>query len=318
MNCIVCAIAKQENIYVYEWAKHHLNIGFSHIHIYDNNNIDGESIADVFRGTDIDNQITIHDVRGKACMQLVVYQQCYDNEDFDWCAFIDIDEFITLVEPSMCIQKFLSNKTQFDAIHLNWLCYGDNEQITSDGRPVRERFKHPIKPINFKSQYVLIPDNAHVKSILQKGRNLVWDTHSQILSWSNPHTPGNVKLVCNELGNRIINSPWNALNHQVCFIAHYITKTISEYSVKVQRRSADHNRYYHSYVRFFTYNKLTLRKVMQIKKLSSEIKVHSILIDLLKWKLIYGKTLLSRFLKKYRRKVKEEMQILDRVKATIK
>ena len=93
MKCVVCAIAKQENVYIYEWANYHLNIGFSHIHIYDNNDLDGESIADVFVGTNIENKITIHDVRGKICMQLVVYQDCYDNEDFDWCAFIDIDEF---------------------------------------------------------------------------------------------------------------------------------------------------------------------------------------------------------------------------------
>lgn len=313
MNCIVCAIAKQENLYVYEWAKHHLSIGFSHIHIYDNNDIVGEAIADVFRGTDIEDQITIHDVRGKTCMQLVVYQQCYDNEDFDWCAFIDIDEFITFVDPSMCIQDFLFNKTLFDAVHLNWLCYGDDEQIASDGRPVRERIKQPIKPLNFKSQYVLIPDNAHVKSILQKGRNLIWDTHSQVLPWSNPHTPGNVKLVCNELGDSIINSPWNVLNHQVCYIAHYITKTISEYSVKMQRRSADHNRYYHDFIRFFAYNKLTIRKVMWIKRSHPQTKIYSILIDLLKWKLLYRKTLLSRFLKKYRRKVTDELQILEKI-----
>lgn len=317
MNCIVCAIAKQENLYVYEWAKHHLNIGFSQIHIYDNNDIVGESITDVFRGTDIEDQIIIHDVRGKTCMQLVVYQHCYDNEDFDWCAFIDIDEFITFVEPSMCIQNFLSNKTQFDAIHLNWLCYGDNEQITSDGRPVRERIKQPIKPINFKSQYVLIPENAHVKSILRKGRNLIWDTRSQVFPWSNPHTPGNVKLVCNELGDGIINSPWNALNHQVCYIVHYITKTISEYSVKMQRRSADHNRNYHDFVRFFAYNKLTIRKVMWIKQVYPQTKIYSILIDLLKWKLLYGKTLLSRFFKKYKKKVKEELQMLEKVNARI-
>lgn len=313
MNCIVCAIAKQENLYIYEWAKHHLDIGFSHVHIYDNNEFDGECIADVFCGTDIEHQITIHDVRGKTCMQLVVYQECYDNEEFDWCAFIDIDEFITFVNPSMCIQDFLSDKTQFDAVHLNWLCYGDDEQLESDNRNVRERIVNPIMPLDFRSQYILIPDNAHIKSILKKSKDLIWNSPSQIIKWANPHTPGNLKLVCNELGKQILNSPWTKLNHNVCYVAHYITKTISEYGIKVQRRAADNNNYYHSYTRFFLYNKLTLRKLLRLDRISPSVKKMSVLKDLLMSKLMLRQNIISRFSKKFNRRLKEEKDILTKI-----
>ena len=162
MHCIVCAIAKQENQYIYEWAKHHLEIGFSHLHIYDNNDVEGECIEDVFRGTDIEGDVTIHDVRGKKCMQLKVYQECYEREDFDWCAFIDIDEFISFTDPQMSIDTFLKDKQEFEAVHLNWLCYGDDEQLDSDGRGVLERIIHPIEPMNFKAQYYTIPENCHI------------------------------------------------------------------------------------------------------------------------------------------------------------
>ena len=313
MNCVVCAIAKQENLYIYEWAKHHLDIGFSHIHIYDNNDIDGELIQDVFTGTPIEHHITIHDVRGKTCMQLVVYQDCYDNEEFDWCAFIDIDEFITFVSPAVTIKEFLSDKQSFDGVHLNWLCYGDDEMLTSDGTPVRERIRHPIKPINFKSQYILIPDNAHIKSILKKGKKLIWDAPSQILNWATPHTPSNLINVCNESGISIPNSPWAKLNHNTCYVAHYITKTISEYGVKVQRRAADNNNYYHSYTRFFLYNKLTLGKLIMLKRISPSVKFLSILKDLIKNKLMLSQNVISQLSKKYKRNLKEEKAILEKI-----
>ena len=37
MQCVICSIAKNENAYLYEWALYHLQLGFSHIYIYDNN-----------------------------------------------------------------------------------------------------------------------------------------------------------------------------------------------------------------------------------------------------------------------------------------
>lgn len=261
MNCIVCAIAKQENRYIYEWAKHHLEIGFKHLHIYDNNDVDGERIEDVFRGTDIEGDVTVHDVRGMKCMQLKVYQECYEREDFDWCAFIDIDEFITLTDPKMTIAAFLEDKQDYEAVHLNWLCYGDDGQLKSDGRGVRERLRNPIQPIDFRSQYITLPDNAHIKSIICKGLKIEWEKPCEGMSYATPHTPGLLTKVCNERGEKVKNLPWARMNHEKAYVAHYITKTIEEYSVKVGRTAADSNMPTHLYSRFFRYNTMTIRKL---------------------------------------------------------
>ena len=37
MKCAICAIAKNENDYINEWCKYHLNLGFDEIYIFDNN-----------------------------------------------------------------------------------------------------------------------------------------------------------------------------------------------------------------------------------------------------------------------------------------
>ncbi len=310
MNCVICAIAKQENQYIYEWAKHHLDIGFSHIHIYDNNDFDGECIVDVFKGTPIEKNITIHDVRGKICMQLEVYQNCYDNEIFDWCAFIDIDEFITFVSPTMNICDFLRDKIQFDAVHLNWLCYGDDQQLESDGRGVKARLTHPILPLDFKAQYIMIPENAHIKSIIRKGLRICWNVPGEIITFVTPHTPAYLDYVCDELGNLVENMPWSKMSHNVCVIAHYITKTISEYGVKVQRRAADSNGFTHSYARFFRYNKLSLRKILLLKKMNPSISMISIIIEKVKWWNFLNHTLFARYFRYYNRRITQEKAII--------
>lgn len=310
MNCVICAIAKQENQYIYEWAKHHLDIGFSHIHIYDNNDLDGESIADVFRGTAIEKSITIHDVRGRICMQLEVYQDCYDNEDFDWCAFIDIDEFITFASSQMNISKFLQDKIQFDAVHLNWLCFGDDDQIESDGRGVKERLVNPILPLDFKAQYIMIPENAHIKSIIRKGIDIQWNAPGEIIDYATPHTPANLNTVCNELGYQVANIPWNPMSHNVCYIAHYITKTISEYGMKTQRKAADSNCYTHSFSRFFRYNTLSLRKILLLKKMSPSINMMSIITEKVKWWNFWNHTVFARYFRYYNRKMTQEKAII--------
>ena len=42
MKTALCAIAKNENLYIREWVEYYMKLGFSNIILYDNNNINGE------------------------------------------------------------------------------------------------------------------------------------------------------------------------------------------------------------------------------------------------------------------------------------
>lgn len=44
MKSAICSIARNENEYLDEWVTYHLNLGFDHIFIYDNNNPDDCSL----------------------------------------------------------------------------------------------------------------------------------------------------------------------------------------------------------------------------------------------------------------------------------
>ena len=270
MNCVICAIAKNENAYLYEWTAYHLSLGFSHIYVYDNNDIDGERVDDVFANTEIVSKISVFDVRGEKFVQKKVYNEFYAKACFDWCAFIDIDEFITL-KKHKSILEYLSSKSSWDSVHLNWMCFGDGGKVRYEQSSVMSRF---IKPWDKDVFYTYIdkPENSHIKSILQKGLSIDWTYDGD--GWeSNPHTPYGEFSVCDSSGTATANSPFSPICYDEAYIRHYTTKTIEEYANKVLRQCADCEAQFYSFAKFFRANKLTLRKLIWLKRHYPQVRI---------------------------------------------
>ena len=99
MNTCVCAIAKNENNYIREWVEHYHNIGFSSIYLFDNNETNGENLEDPIKDY-IKSGFVIVDkkyrgINDRLC-QIEAYTYFYteNKNKFDWCLFVDIDEFL--------------------------------------------------------------------------------------------------------------------------------------------------------------------------------------------------------------------------------
>lgn len=261
MNTVVCAIAKYENDYIAEWVRYHIDLGFCHIYIYDNNEIDGERIEDAVPA-DLKDKVTVIDTRGKKYMQKVVYNECYRTFDFDRCAFIDIDEFITFNPKSgyTDINDYLQDRDDYDAVHLNWMCYGDNGIVRKKDGNVVDRFKEPIMPLDFAFGYDF-PQNNHIKSILKKGLDVDWCKDTE--DWdSNPHTPYGKMRICDERGNTVGNSPFHKFSFEFAYIRHYYSKTIEEYTCKMLRQCADCEVKPYTFVTFYSYTGISIRKIL--------------------------------------------------------
>lgn len=262
LNCVICAIAKNENAYLYEWASYHLSLGFSHIYVYDNNDVDGERVEDVFANTKIASKISVFDVRGKRFVQKNVYNEFYAKGQFDWCAFIDIDEFITL-DKSKSISEYLTTKSEWDSVHLNWMCFGDGGKIKYEQDSVVARFVKPWDKNVFYT-YIDKQENSHIKSIIKSGLDIDWTYDGE--GWeSNPHTPYGDFSVCDSSGIPVVNSPFSHICYEKAYIRHYTTKTIEEYANKVLRQCADCEAQFYSFAKFFRVNRLTLRKIIWLR-----------------------------------------------------
>lgn len=256
----LCCIAKCENDYLKEYMNYYWSLGVDMIFIYDNNDSNGERIEDILEEKE-KGLCEIIDYRDRKICQLEAYQECYTRHknEYDWFLFFDCDEFLTFAQP-MNIKEFLNLK-QFKKnhiIHINWMCYGDNDLIINDGRKVTERFTQPIYPLNFKRQYNF-PENDHIKTII-RGRlpNIEWSC--------TPHTPiSNYLSCCNPLGIECdANSPFNTYDFSIAYLRHYLTKTIEEWiKIKQKRGYPDQNK--HDYEK-----KLNINEFFKINKWTEE------------------------------------------------
>lgn len=175
MKVALCAIAKNENIYVREWVEYYKSIGISHIYIYDNNETDGERFEEVINDYISNGFVSIINVRGiekglsydkdDVNLQPKCYAECYETygKNYDYIAFFDVDEFLTF-RNNVTLQGFLSDSTiqKHTTILIPWDTYGDNGQITYNNEPVLKRFTTPSE----------VYKKRIVKSIVKTGKEI--------------------------------------------------------------------------------------------------------------------------------------------------
>lgn len=272
----LCCIAKMENDYIRFFVEYYKNLHFDKIFIYDNNDIDGEKFEDVINDYIQSGFVEIIDFRGREVAQLPSYQDCYDrfNNQYDWIAFFDIDEFLTIADGNDDIHRFLNKKEflPYQLLHINWKVYGDNDLLDNDGRNVIERFVEPL-PYNTRMYSSNLPENNHIKSIVRGGLSYV--------KWKkNPHTPTSVGYhCCNPLGESVdANSFAQEYDFSVAFIRHYSTKTIGEWVRNKMKRGIP-DRSVESWKEtlnlefFFRYNRRTDEKQLYAERiLKDELK----------------------------------------------
>ena len=139
----LCVIAKNENLYAKEYVNHYKKLGYDHIYIYDNNQLNGEKFEDVIQDEIDSGFVTIINIRGMSKGQCYAYKDCYEkyNNLYDWMSFFDFDEFLTIKQENT-IQKFLSSPRyeQCVTVKINFLFYSDNGLLYYDNRTLQERF----------------------------------------------------------------------------------------------------------------------------------------------------------------------------------
>lgn len=228
MKSAICTIARNEENYLIEWITYHLDLGFDHIYLYDNNNPEDDSTLHLCKGQAWETHVTVTDYRGRTAAQLTAYNECYASirKNYDWVAFIDVDEFITFGTecPYNHINHYLENVEGFDAVFINWMYYGDNEKVRQSSEPVITRFPSPIPNCS---------ENKHIKSIVR--------TSADIRFVRNPHCPDGQITICNDCQQPILrNEPFQQPSFEMLYIRHYGTKTVEEFiKNKVLRGAAD-------------------------------------------------------------------------------
>ena len=269
--------AKFEECYIEEWVKYHLDFGFDKIIINDNNPKDyAYDIRDILKKY-IDNGKVIieryydsHDLPDNLSVPdgditniyTWLYHK-YENE-FDWVAKLDIDEFLEIPETNNNLKKFLYQH-KFDnvlSIVLPFkLYYAKTEYnlLYTRLKNNRDRFEYhegehaiyTFKSIIKKSDYVL-NIGLHYGSF-----SLDYNNEKNLILYALPNgksckeieldplfiTENNVNKYTNYVNNNIYN---------ICYINHYFWRSLEEMANHCIKFNADKYNNWHIYERYKT------------------------------------------------------------------
>ena len=238
-------------------------LGFNHVFLYDNNDINGEKLEDIISKEKFYKFITIINFRGYrgeyGGPQMSSYYDCYEKNYliYDWIAFFDVDEYLVFNQRNLTIQQFLDNSryNNCEIVKINWKVFSDNNQLEYENKPLCERFIEEVNQSHIINK---------VNKLIIRG-NLANFTYKKII---NPHIIFKSKYACNSNGIIINNTRCIKPEYKYAYLNHYYTKSIKEYCLKVKRGRAflkqeflsiKLKQYYFNY--FFRFNKKTKKKI---------------------------------------------------------
>jgi Glycosyl transferase family 2 len=227
----ICALAKDEGLYIEEWIAFHFLQGVSEILIFDNESTD--NMRDILARIARHAPVTVLDWPGDNYyqMQMEAYRAGAKrlSRRAEWVAFIDIDEFLFSSRNLSMPRELAEFGSEVGAIAIGHRIFGSSGHAIYSPEFVTSRFVRCAKPDDPQSRWfktIARPtaierfDSAH-SVILKSGAYLLADRtplQRDSLDWH----PG--------LANRV--------GHGNIRLFHYMVKSLEEYRWK-QRRFGD-------------------------------------------------------------------------------
>lgn len=224
----ICCIVKNEHKFIKEWVDYHLNLGFNHIHIYEDYGSD--SHASIFEDSKYTDKITIIPLGNSILKvqnynnsntQFTLYKKyakyCKDNKLADWVLFTDIDEFLVFDE-GYNLDKLTEEYKDATGILLCWKMYGACGHIKSP---------HPEKGVIEAYPY---SNEGYVGSLRWTVKSFV-----NIANYKGFNDLHNVSYAKMTNGFNTDN-PDNPRSFAKAWINHYYSKSWEDYCYRIFKR----------------------------------------------------------------------------------
>jgi hypothetical protein len=268
INPIILTIAKLESDYIEEWVKYHLNLGFKHIYLYEN---DDEPIYKKLLEKYLDRVTVIHfpgNNREIAVHYMMLRSFAKDymyTNNITHIAHIDIDEFIVL-KKHRNISEFIKEYIIDDCggIAMIWRYFGSSGHTKKTNLPVTQRFTMCEKIENIYSR----PSGGIFKSLFEVSSVEEWCWKSASYKCGYNHMPifKEGKFIKTTTGEFI--EPWASsdifrphynsrlffgkkpngngkvknINFDIIQLNHYKCKTFEEYKYSRIKGLTDYNK----------------------------------------------------------------------------
>lgn len=223
--CSICAIFRDEAVYLKEWIEYHLIIGVDHFYLY--NNFSSDNYLQVLQPYIDAGIVTLKDWKIKQG-QMKAYQDCYDNyhDMTNWIAFIDLDEFIVPIKNDN-LKDFLKEYIDYPGVLIYWKYFGssgkierENPLVTNDFTVCWRKYANIGKMI-FNTSYEYINDDKHNSYM-----HLMWGRYNNHF-----YPPVNICKKKVLLNVHKVNTKEFPIQ-----INHYVVKSYNEYAQKKSKR----------------------------------------------------------------------------------
>jgi hypothetical protein len=218
----MCLIVKDETEDVVEWIEYHHRMGASKFYIFDHNSsVPLLSSIQLYVKSGLVNHKAVHfsDTRDDP-PQISVYNECLKQygKKHNFMAFIDVDEFIVVVDESKKIPDVLQAYEDTGGVSLNWMLFG------SSG--------HTAKPPGgVIANYHKCTKNVHVKAIVNTAHCLRNAGNPHVFVYQPPFYSVDTNFTQ-------VTGPFHPhLEHafEIMYVNHYNTKSQAEFMHKMER-----------------------------------------------------------------------------------
>lgn len=253
MKTAIFTVIKNEHLYIEEWIEYHLNLGITHIFIFED--IDSEThkpitdkYPDVTLGPIIDvvdpkkkeETILAKEKGGSVQRRYIMDGLLYiaSLQEYDWCFALDSDEYLTLTDSGDSINNVLEQFENYDAVILQWRNYGANGLVHMPDYSQKGVVDTYIKPCDATTDRGI--------DMTKVCYNMRTFTKRHFLT---SHQPSNVCKWCRTDFSESRSNPV----YDKIYIRHYITKSWEEYNNKLCVRGMFH-KWHRKIEDFFTLN----------------------------------------------------------------
>lgn len=218
MKISIFSIIKDEQLYLDEWIKYHLSIGFDDIFLFEDfGSIPHDEICNNY---DKVHLIKVEEINAEVPFkgrQFFIVNYFLNNyyTETDWTAIIDLDEFIILDDCSD-IHKFLNEYKDDYGLYLYWRIYNANGHI-----------KRPESTISvFDAYTTLSPDKEYDKNWCFKSFVNIKKFHQDNIKMKSVHE------VTNGVNTKHLLTSMVRCYHKA-HINHYFTKSWEDWIQKI-------------------------------------------------------------------------------------
>ena len=213
----ICAVFKDESPYLGEWIVYHRLLGVDYFVLYDNASTDNGRET-VLRSS-LRDSISIVDWPERPA-QLTAYQHFIEHHalEFEWVAFIDVDEFIHPLRDGS-LPELLTRAGAHPAMLLQWMNFGPSGHRTKPPGLVLEEYTLRL-PVDSSVHH-------HVKSIIRS---------SALIKIGGSHIAQLRGDPCDADGMTIKNEAIQPTSpSQTAVLNHYYTKSWDDWCKKVRQ-----------------------------------------------------------------------------------